>query len=54
MSVFSIEIFDITGRLVHREPCTVNRATLETDISHLSAGIYFVKVGDAMLKVVKK
>ncbi|MCL2073975.1 MAG: T9SS type A sorting domain-containing protein, partial [Marinilabiliaceae bacterium] len=53
MSVVSIEILDIAGRLVHREPCTVNRENLEIDISHLSNGIYFVKVGNEMVKIVK-
>jgi len=68
MSVVSIEIYDAVGLLVHREPCTVNRvpctmyrepftvnrATVDIDISHLPAGIYFVKVGKEMVKVVKK
>ncbi|MCL2073894.1 MAG: T9SS type A sorting domain-containing protein [Marinilabiliaceae bacterium] len=56
-----IEILDIAGRTVYREPCTVNRepctenrATVEIDISHLPAGIYFVKVGNEMAKLVKK
>ncbi|MCL2072702.1 MAG: autotransporter-associated beta strand repeat-containing protein [Marinilabiliaceae bacterium] len=50
----ALEIFDIAGRLVHREPFTVNRETLEIDISHLPNGLYFVKVGGEMVKVVKK
>ncbi|MCL2073921.1 MAG: right-handed parallel beta-helix repeat-containing protein [Marinilabiliaceae bacterium] len=61
MSVVSIEILDFAGRIVHREPCpvnrvpfSVNRATVEIDISHLPAGIYFVKVGKEIVKVVKK
>ncbi|MCL2073309.1 MAG: leucine-rich repeat protein [Marinilabiliaceae bacterium] len=52
ISVFSIEIFDAAGRLVHREPCTMNRATVEIDISHLSTGVYFVKVGNEIVKIV--
>ncbi|MCL2072317.1 MAG: T9SS type A sorting domain-containing protein [Marinilabiliaceae bacterium] len=47
-----IEILDITGRIVHREPFIVNRATVEIDISHLSSGIYFVKVGNEIVKIV--
>ena len=54
MSVVSIEILDVAGRVVHREPLTVDRATIEIDISHLSNGLYFVKVGNEMVKIVKK
>jgi len=57
----ALEIFDVTGRVILREPCTVNRvpltlnrSTVEIDISHLSNGIYFVKVGNEMVKIVKK
>ena len=49
-----IEILDITGRIVHGEPCAVNRATVEIDISHLPNGIYFVKVGNETIKIVKR
>ena len=53
-NIRQIEIFDAAGRIVHRVPCTVNRATVEIDISHLSNGIYFVKVGNEIVKIVKK
>ncbi|MCL2073602.1 MAG: right-handed parallel beta-helix repeat-containing protein [Marinilabiliaceae bacterium] len=39
---------------VNREPFILNRPTVEIDISHLSNGIYFVKVGNEMVKLVKK
>ncbi|MCL2073408.1 MAG: T9SS type A sorting domain-containing protein [Marinilabiliaceae bacterium] len=54
ISDISIEIFDAIGRLVHREPFTVNRATIDIDITHLENGVYFVKVGSEMVKIVKK
>ncbi|MCL2072908.1 MAG: putative Ig domain-containing protein [Marinilabiliaceae bacterium] len=50
----AVEIYDITGRIVHREPCTVKRATLEMDISHLPTGIYFLKIGNETIKILKK
>ena len=46
-----VEIIDVTVRTVYHEPCTENR---EIDISHLPAGIYFVKIGNEMAKIVKK
>jgi len=56
----ALEIYDITGRIVHREPCTVHpepctvhRATVEIDISHLANGVYFVKIGNETIKIVK-
>ncbi|MCL2072421.1 MAG: T9SS type A sorting domain-containing protein [Marinilabiliaceae bacterium] len=48
-----IEIFDAVGRLVHHEPFTVNRATIKIDISHLENGLYFVKIGNETVKIVK-
>ncbi|MCL2074626.1 MAG: hypothetical protein FWH18_11940 [Marinilabiliaceae bacterium] len=74
-NIHTIEILDITGSIVHREPCTVNRvpspvnrvpspvnrvpstvnpATVEIDITHLPTGVYFVKVGNEMVKIVKR
>ena len=47
-----IEILDITGRIVHREPFTVNRATI--DITHLPNGMYFVKIENETIKIVKR
>ena len=49
-----IEIFDAAGRLVYREPCTMNRTPVKIDISHLPNGIYFVKIGNETIKIVKK
>jgi len=54
MSVVRIEILDITGRIVHRVPCTVNRANVEIDISNLPNGVYFVKADNETVRIVKK
>ena len=48
------EIFDIAGRIVHRVPCTVNRETVEVDISHLPSGIYFIKIDTEQGIITKK
>ena len=50
----SIELFDINGLLVHIQPRTIYLETLEIDISHLSDGIYFLKVGNEIVKIVKQ
>ena len=49
----ALDIYDITGRIVHREPCTVHRATVEIDITHLANGIYFIKINNETIKIVK-
>ncbi|MCL2072400.1 MAG: T9SS type A sorting domain-containing protein [Marinilabiliaceae bacterium] len=54
ISDVSIEIFDAVGRLVHREPLTVNRATVDIDITHLENGIYFLRIGNETIKIVKR
>ena len=49
----ALEIFDITGRIVHRVPCTVNREPFTVDITHLPNGIYFIKIDNETIKIVK-
>ena len=52
------EIFDIYGRKLIsdiRYPISeIGKSEIEINISHLPAGIYFVKVGNETVKVVKK
>jgi len=57
LSVESIEIFDIYGRMLHSFVSLMSpKATV--DISHLPAGVYFVKIcteaGEVIRKVVKE
>ncbi|MCL2073774.1 MAG: T9SS type A sorting domain-containing protein [Marinilabiliaceae bacterium] len=47
-----VELFDITGRKLLT--FKLDKLSTEIDISHLSAGIYFLKIGNEMVKVVKK
>ena len=54
VNFIDVEIFDVAGRLALCVPFTVNRETAEVDISHLQNGVYFVKIGGEMVKVVKK
>ncbi|MCL2131940.1 MAG: T9SS type A sorting domain-containing protein [Lentimicrobiaceae bacterium] len=51
-----IEIFDVVGRkLLSHSPLTSDSSPLiEIDISHLSAGLYFLKVDGKTVKVVKQ
>ncbi|MCL2072746.1 MAG: T9SS type A sorting domain-containing protein [Marinilabiliaceae bacterium] len=53
-NIRQIEIFDAAGRLVHREPFTVNRATVDIDISHLENGVYFLRIENETIKIVKR
>ena len=49
-----IEIFDISGRVVFTSSLSLLSPETALDISHLPAGVYFLKVGKEKVKVVKK
>jgi hypothetical protein len=51
-NVESIEIFDIVGRKL--STFNFQLSTNEIDISHLAAGIYFMKVDSKTVKIVKQ
>ena len=53
MRLSDIQIYDIVGRKQHAESNTQN-GEIEIDISHLVNGIYFLKVGGKVVKVVKQ
>jgi len=51
----SIEIFDVYGRKLYSYPRSlVHSSTTSIDISHLPSGIYFVRVNNETVKVVKQ
>jgi hypothetical protein len=52
LTIKNIEIFDIVGKRLSR--FTFHSSHIEIDISHLAAGIYFLKVDGKMFKVVKE
>ena len=52
--VSGLDIFDVAGRLVHRKPLTENLGTVVIDISYLQNGVYFLKIGSEMVRIVKK
>ena len=47
-----VEIFDISGRKL--STFKLDKLSTEIDISHLSTGVYFVKVGNETIKIVKR
>jgi len=53
MRLSDIKIYDIVGKLQQAESSKQNEEIV-LDISHLSAGIYFLKVDGKMVKIVKE
>jgi hypothetical protein len=51
-----IEIYDIVGKLQHSEigKSDVGKSKITIDISHLAAGLYFLKVDNRMYKIIKE
>jgi hypothetical protein len=47
-----IEICDLIGKLVHTQQITGTKT--EINISHLSDGVYIVRIGDVLAKIVKQ
>ena len=47
-----VEVYSLSGALVGSYAATVSETTI--DISHLSAGTYFVKIGETATKVIKQ
>ena len=54
-TVQNVQIYDLTGRVVHN--ASPNKANFNLDVSHLSKGVYLVKVNagnkEATLKLAK-
>ena len=53
LTISTIEMYNIVGQKVNYKLSTVNYP-LTIDISHLSAGLYFLKIDGKMFKVVKE
>jgi hypothetical protein len=49
-----IEVFDMYGRVVETRRATSLQNTATLDISHLPAGVYFLRMGNETVKVVKE
>jgi hypothetical protein len=47
-----VQIFDVSGRVVETLRATSLRETI--NVSHLPAGVYFVKIGNQTARFVKK
>lgn len=48
-----IQLFDVTGRLLH-EKKNLNNTTTSIDVTNLPNGIYFLKVGNNNVKILKQ
>jgi len=55
--IASIDIYDVMGILIHSTPSTslppLKEGNLRIDVSNLSPGVYFLKIGDRVEKFVK-
>jgi hypothetical protein len=49
----NIDIFDVYGRKMSHYSLLTTHYSIEIDISHLPAGIYFLKIDEKVIKVVK-
>lgn len=47
----TVELYDMTGRLVHRQNC--NGYALQLSISHLPAGVYYLRAGGLTTRILK-
>ena len=58
LTINNVEIFDISGRNVGAYPCgrplNSDNNKITIDISHLPDGVYFLKIGNEMVRVVKQ
>jgi len=53
LRIVNIEVFDIYGKKLNDFQFSILNSQLKIDISHLSAGVYFLRIGERMFKVVK-
>jgi len=51
--VTSIEVFDVYGRKVSSQHLNISTSQYLINISHLRAGVYFLRIGEKVVKVVK-
>ena len=54
MRLSDIKIFDIIGKLQESRISDIGKSEIVLDISHLSAGVYFLKVGGKVVKIIKE
>ena len=60
LTINNVEIFDISGRFLTPNPSPKWRGESDglgevvIDISHLPDGVYFLKIGNEMVRVVKQ
>jgi hypothetical protein len=50
-----IEIYDVVGQMVGAYPCgRPENDEITIDISHLAQGLYFLKIGNKTIKIIKQ
>ena len=54
LRIEDVAIYDMLGRNVHTSSVTCHSSLVTLDISHLPSGIYFLRVGNETVKVVKQ
>ena len=50
LKIENIEIYDIVGRKIVNCPLSIDNSI---DVSHLANGLYFLKIGNKTVKVIK-
>jgi hypothetical protein len=51
--VYNLQIFDVLGIEVISVETGLRPVSTKVDVSHLSSGVYFIKIGDKVQKFVK-
>ena len=56
LTIENIEIYNIVGQMVGVYPCgrPNNAETITIDVSHLSSGMYYLKIADRTVKFLKE
>jgi hypothetical protein len=52
-TIDNVTIYDIMGKTINNYQLSILNSQLKIDVSHLSAGIYFLRVGNRMAKFIK-
>jgi hypothetical protein len=54
LGITNVEIYDVAGRYVQQFPIPNSQLFIDIDISHLAKGVYYLKIGNETVKVVKE
>jgi len=52
-TIENVEIYDVYGRILTNSQFSILNSQLSIDVSHLASGMYFLKVGNKVVKIIK-